>query len=91
MSYYNTTALSGEELRKAIRTAKTQTEKVKSIFELTNKELTPFEVAEFFSEQTPITSIRRAITNLTKDGYLVQTDTTVRERYGSLNYRWKIA
>tara|TARA_R110000803_G_scaffold192272_1_gene255075 strand:- start:1408 stop:1683 length:276 start_codon:yes stop_codon:yes gene_type:complete len=91
MSYYNTTNLTGSELSKAISVAKSQAEKIKTLFRLTQKELTPFDVLAFFSEQTPVTSIRRAMTNLTNDGYLVQTENTKVEKYGKINYKWKLA
>ena len=91
MSYYNTTNLTGTELNKAISVAKSQSEKIKTLFRVTRKEYTPFEVLAYFSDQTPVTSIRRAMTNLTNDGYLVQSENKKIEKYGKINYKWKLA
>ena len=53
-------------------------------------ERTPFEIWQMlFEEDTPITSIRRAITNLTKKGLLRKTATQKLEQYGKNNYCWK--
>lgn len=40
---------------------------------------------------TPLTSVRRAMTNLTNKGYLVKTDTQRMGIYGKLTYCWKLA
>ena len=54
-----------------------------------SKSFTPFEVHRKVCRQAPITSIRRAITNLTKEGKLVKTREQTVERYGISNYRWR--
>jgi len=53
---------------------------------------TPFDVQYLVFEkdkQPPVTSVRRAITNLTKMGYLVKTEKKKSEVYGKDNYKWK--
>ena len=37
----------------------------------------------------PITSIRRAMSNLTSSNVLIKTDTQVKGDYGKLNYKWQ--
>jgi hypothetical protein len=45
-----------------------------------------------FDEQTPLTSIRRALTDLTNDGYLVkQVEKRTFGKYGVSNCTWTIA
>jgi hypothetical protein len=41
------------------------------------------------SKDTPLTSIRRAITNLTKKGYLRKTNIKVTGKYGRKEYCWE--
>ena len=52
--------------------------------------MTPFEVRESVLPECPITSARRAMTNLTESGLLVKTDMR-RERYGKKNHVWRLA
>lgn len=53
--------------------------------------LTPSDVLiGAFNKKTPLTSVRRAITNLTNKGYLVKTDTQKMGIYGKLTYCWKL-
>lgn len=42
-----------------------------------------------FDEKTPITSVRRSITNLTAAGRLEKTDEKQLGVYGRMNYKWK--
>jgi hypothetical protein len=39
----------------------------------------------------PITSIRRAITNLTDAGKIIKTDQYVKGNYGKLEHLWELA
>ena len=51
---------------------------------------TPFDIQKLVFHGThPITSIRRAMTNLTKMGYLIKTDIKKPGDYGKDNYLWK--
>jgi hypothetical protein len=43
----------------------------------------------FIDKHTPLTSIRRAITNLTKKGYLRKTNIKVTGKYGRQEYCWE--
>lgn len=51
---------------------------------------TPCEVHLLTGQQYPITSIRRAITDLTKMNKLEKTDLRRKGMYGELNYTWKL-
>jgi len=44
-----------------------------------------------FSSQTPITSVRRAVTNLTNAGELVKTGKQVNGLYNRPEYKWRLA
>lgn len=53
---------------------------------------TPFEIQEKVLElrSAPVTSIRRGMTNLTNDGFLIKTDIQRKGRYGKANHCWKL-
>ena len=53
--------------------------------------LTPFEAHNIYCKsnpECPVTSIRRAITTLTKLGHLTKTNFLKTEYYGKQNYKW---
>lgn len=52
---------------------------------------TPFEIRDRVMPRVPITSVRRAITNLTTIGLLEKTDTQRAGKYGRRNYCWRLA
>lgn len=88
--FYNTISLSGETLKEAIKDCKTQEERILKLMN-GRAAMTPFEVLDLYNSilpPVPITSIRRALTNLEKDGKVVKTVFTKKERYGKVNYKW---
>lgn len=89
--YYNTTNLSGDELKEKRHKVAGQTAKILKVFEDHPHTLfTPWDVYYHFGQQIMITSIRRAITDLTTDGHLVKCD---RKRSGPANERnwtWRL-
>ena len=92
-TFFNTTNLKGDELKHRRFKAGCQTDKVLQYFtDRPDRDYTPQEVqtncAEFWD--TPITSIRRAMTDLTKAGYLVKTDNKRMGNYNELTYTWKL-
>jgi len=90
--YYNTNSLEFEELAKRDCLALTQEEKILELFQKTKDDFTPFEVHKLiFTNKTPITSIRRAMTNLTHDNKLIKTDIQRRGDFGNLCYAWRLA
>lgn len=52
---------------------------------------TPFEVHRRTGLRCPITSVRRAITDLTTAGYLKKTGTMKPGEYGKPNHTWKLS
>lgn len=91
MAYYNTTKESGEKLKEYQAKELTQKEKITRHF-LKNKgkEFTPSEVwQKLFDIFTPITSIRRSITDLTGEGILVKTENQKKGIFGRNEHCWR--
>jgi len=109
-TFYNTIQLEGEELKKARSKALTQDEHVLAFFrDYDNLGATPervlrhFQIMEGLNENkwanTPITSIRRSFSNLsrTEDKFgnpitpkIYKTDTMVKGDYGKQIHIWKL-
>lgn len=93
-SFYNTTNETGAQLKKNIRQAVKQDDLILNFFKKhPDKEFTPLEVWQaVFDEATPITSVRRSITNLTKSDpqHLEETDIKREGAHGRSNYCWKL-
>ena len=95
--YYNTTNEISLNLKNNIRKAKKQNEIVLAMFQKNfNYEYTP-ETMEFdlkdqklIHEKTPLTSIRRAFTDLKNEGYIVKTKNKHIGNFGRFSYRWKL-
>ena len=87
-TYYNTTKENGNQLLMFVEKAKSQDERILLLMRK-NKEQTPSELIKHF-ENTPITSIRRSLTNLTKQGKLTKTDNKKIGLYGRFEYVWLI-
>lgn len=90
--YFNTVNLNGTELERRIDKAKTQEEIILSFFELhPNEFFTPLAIHKrLFTPETPCTSIRRAMSVLTKDGKLYKSSVKEIEMYGEPNYCWSL-
>ena len=93
MSYHNTTNLNGKELKEAKRNAVTQEEIILDIFKDKEVRLTPSDVWIIYRrdiKDVPLTSIRRAITNLTNRYKLYKCNDMREGMYGKLEHCWKI-
>ena len=97
MNFYNTISLAGEPLKEAEKKAITQQDKIYNFFcKKAGKEFTPCEVLQVLTftgvlpKATPITSVRRAISNLTTACKLIKTETRRLGYFGTLNYTWKL-
>lgn len=89
LDFYNTVGLLGERKREARRSATSQQRKILDYFAAyPTSGFTPFEIQEAVLPEAPITSVRRAITNLTNLGRLQKT-VLVEERFGLPNHRWR--
>lgn len=90
LQFFNTTNLSREKLREASFKAVGQNKLILDFFHrFPEREFTPFEVQRNTGIKAPITSIRRAINTLTREGYLVKTEVKREGDYGTLNYTWR--
>ena len=91
MSFYNTIQLDGEVLKEAIRNGERQQDIILDIFrKYPEKHITPSEIYMTLGKLWPITSIRRAITNLTNEGHLIKTDHQRIGLYEKPNYCWTL-
>ena len=93
MAYYNTTSLTGDELKEAWANAKSQEEMIMVFFRANSKGVfTPFDVLNkiFKDSNTPVTSIRRAMTDLTEANYLIKTDIQRKGDYNKLCHCWRL-
>lgn len=98
MSYFNTTKESGTTLKNNVAKAKSQEEEILKQFrfdrihynsqfwENYDLGLSPSQI----DLNAPITSIRRALTNLTKQGKLIKTNEKRIGMYGRSEYVWKL-
>lgn len=97
MSYYNTTHESNQLLLDYEAKTKNQDSLVLKAFRIIGRPLTPSEVWGFLTGsqeipmETPITSIRRSITDLTKEDKLVKTSEKGLGKYGKKEYKWNIS
>ena len=94
--FYNTIDLPESELKVRQLKAGSQNAKILRWFrEFPNESFTPFDILKYCFDgrgywKSPITSIRRGISDLTKLGYLEKTKEKRAGEYGELNYCWKL-
>jgi hypothetical protein len=90
--YYNTTGLTGDQLKQKQKKNKTQNESVLEFFQMhPDWKISPEPVHKcVFATTVPLTSIRRAITDLTDDGYLEKTHVKVKGQYGVPIHCWRL-
>ena len=93
MSYYNTTHLTGFELKESRRKANTQEDRILTFFEKNaDKAFSPEDIQIYcMMANRPLTSVRRAITNLTKEGYLRKTSHMKPGNYGKPVHTWEFS
>ncbi len=91
-SYYNTTNAEGRELIEHEHKAKSQELKILRFFMQQGMlGFTPSKIRrKVFSDKTPVTSVRRALSNLTKAGDLVKTGSKSEGDYGRPEHLWQI-
>lgn len=93
MTFYNTTNLEGDELEESRLRASTQKAVVLELFSR-RMVLSPSQVAQEANSiglDWPITSVRRAITDLTSAGKLQRTHLRITGPYGAKESLWRIA
>jgi len=90
MSYHDTVPETRENVAKYESKARSQEDEIYHFFEMyPGRELSPDYFILMYS--WPITSIRRAFTNLEKSGKLVKTENRRMGRYGRMTRTWKLA
>lgn len=91
--YFNTTNLTGKALVAARRDAMTQEDRITKLFATMPDgwTATPSKVHQHVGGRAPITSIRRAMTNLTDQGVLTRTETKMMGPCGKPEYTWRRA
>ena len=91
--YYNTNNENGEDLRESwTRTAKQDELILQFFIDNPNQLFTPDEIhhmCEVCEKDWPITSIRRAISTLTKRGNLTKTSELRKGKYGKQTHTWQ--
>ena len=91
MSYYNTNNETGETLKTSRKRVNIQEKEIINIFtDRPGRKMTPFDVQDEVGHHVPITSIRRAITNLTEKSVLTKCKSMRMGRYGKMNHCWKL-
>ena len=95
--YYNTTNEKGSLLKRNIIHAANQEQLTLAVFQTySNDNLSAYDVWQFLidnesiNEQTPLTSIRRAITDLSNKDTLVKTHMKVLGAAGRSTYTWRL-
>lgn len=90
MTYFNTTSASGAALQPYQDKAKSQEERILKFFAASERFLhTPSEIRrDVFDDAVPLTSVRRAITNLTTEGKLFKTSKKREGPYKRPEYCW---
>jgi hypothetical protein len=91
--FYNTINLSGDDLKQAVATAKKEQEAIMLIFENTGKPFTPSAIHGMLTRAGHtwlLTSVRRAITDLTTEGKLEMLPNMKVGPYGSKEHFWKL-
>ncbi len=93
-SFYNTINLEGRQLSEAQRKAFSQEQNALRYFIAigSGNSAAPSKVlAECFGYQVPLTSVRRAITNLTARGDLLKLGAMIMGTYGKPEHLWTVA
>lgn len=91
--YYNTTQLQGEALKKAVSDASRQEDAIMLVYKNTEKAYSPSQMLTIMQRagrNWPITSIRRAITNLEQSNKLTKTNNMVTGMFGKPEGQWRI-
>ena len=88
MTFYNTIQENPDELARSHLKAKTQEQKIINCFKQYETPLSPSMVLSISGLNCPITSIRRAMTNLSNEGKLIKTDVKMEGMYGKQEHLW---
>ena len=93
LEFHNTIDAQAEELKQHEAKAETQGERILRMFRgHPERSFTPCEIHNSLGtiDQPLLTSVRRSITDLTRDGYLERTSTRRLGAHGAMNYTWQL-
>ena len=90
MSFYNTIHETGSALKESHHKAMSQEDKILNYSLMFDKPLSPSMILQQMSLNCPITSVRRALTNLTLDNKLIKTDEYAIGDYGKREHLWRL-
>ena len=92
-NYHNTTESTQPELAKYRQKAMSQDDRLLEFFKkVAPIEYTPSQLLGIvFKGSVPLTSVRRALTNLTNQGDLVKTNEQIKGPYGRPEFKWRLA
>ena len=88
MTFYNTIQENPNQLAKSESKAKTQEANIINCFKQYERPLSPSMVLSMTGLKCPLTSIRRAMTNLSNEGKLIKTDVKMEGMYGKQEHLW---
>ena len=90
--YYNTNKEKGETLKQSRKKTDSQEAAIlQFITDSSQRHFSPTLIwTVLHSRGIPLTSVRRALTNLTNEGYLVKTDFMVDGWYGKKEHTWRL-
>lgn len=90
-SFYNTTNERLHVLKQHEQKAQSQEATVKEIFTVEKKAMTAADVLHKYpNRNVPLTSIRRALTNLVNDGFLLKTPFKKEGLFGRNNFLYRV-
>ena len=91
-SFYNTSEAVHPELGQYEHKAKNQETIILDWFRSYEQQATPSKLHKLlFHDHTPLTSVRRSLTNLVLKGELEKTDIQIMGPYGRPEFVWKLA
>lgn len=94
MTYYNTNNEVGSILQESRKKTETQEKRIETILSDVNAVLTPDHIQWLYFQEykvdIPITSVRRALTDLTAKGIAIKTDIMLKGRYNKKTHTWRI-
>jgi hypothetical protein len=90
MAYYNTNHETGDTLKQSWEQTENQEDLILKYFrDNYERSFSPETIHEQVLPTVPITSVRRAITNLTDKGHLLKTPEMVEGKYGKKIHTWR--
>ena len=90
MAFYETIEQTSSALKESNKKTRKQEELIFDLFVKRNQPLSPSMVLSESGLNCPITSIRRAMTDLTNSGHIVKTDRQVRGMYNKPEHLWEL-